>query len=372
MSAATSHLSLPHFIKLALVENGYLNVADLEGATPTDLAAELAISLPQAEDVLRQAASLSSVPSRPSSRPPSPSRAQTAADLLHAVPGPRFSTLSGAIDGLLAHYSPLHVAPQPLNLKGKGRALGGAVVPGMVLEISGPPGSGKSAVALSTALSGAVGGFEALIIDTEGAMVAQRIKAAAGAFLDSLPDSGGRSVDEILERIHVMRVATQVQMVAVLHTLGGWLESHPAVKLVVIDTLSYHFRQPSLELTPRKRIMELIKLSVGKAATVRGCAVLATSQMATKLLTAENKRATFETGDRAVLMPSLGDLWTTERTVRVALFRGRAGDDLRYAHASTTSTPGNSHRSDPPWASFDIDTAGLPCDMPPAPMGDNA
>ncbi|BEJ16331.1 hypothetical protein CspHIS471_0509360 [Cutaneotrichosporon sp. HIS471] len=371
MSAPTSHLSLPHFLKLALAENGYHTVTDLEGSSPADLAAELRIGLVQAQDVLRQATSLAAGPSRPASRPSSPTRPQTAADLLHAAPGPRFSTLSGALDGLLAHYSPLHLEPHPHNLKGKGRAPVGAVVPGMVIEISGPPGSGKSAVALSMALSGAVEGTDALVIDTEGAMTAQRIEAAARAFLDSLPEPGS-TVEEMLGRIHVMRVATQVQMVAVLYTLDGWLESHPAVKLLVIDTLSYHFRQPSLELSVRKRIMELIKLSVGKAATVRGCAVIATCQMATKLLTAENKRATFETGERAVLMPSLGDAWTTERTVRVALFRGRAGDDLRYAHASTTSTLGSSHRSDPPWASFDIDTTGLPCDMPPAPTDDGA
>lgn len=83
------------------------------------------------------------------------------------------------------------------------------------------------------------------------------------------------------------------------------------------------------------------------------------NQLATKLLTAENKRATFETGDRAVLMPQLGDLWTTERTIRVVLFRGPAGDDLRYAHASTATTPGASTPAleDLPWASFDIDVS---------------
>lgn len=33
----------------------------------------------------------------------------------------------------------------------------------------------------------------------------------------------------MLTGIHVMRVVTQVQMVAVLHTLDQWLEQHPRV-----------------------------------------------------------------------------------------------------------------------------------------------
>lgn len=98
------------------------------------------------------------------SRPQSPTRPQRASDLLHASPGPVFSTLSGAFDDLLSNYSPLHTEPHTPNLKGKGRELGGAVVPGMVVEVSGPPGAGKSAVGLSMALSGALRGSEALII----------------------------------------------------------------------------------------------------------------------------------------------------------------------------------------------------------------
>ncbi|KLT45440.1 P-loop containing nucleoside triphosphate hydrolase protein [Cutaneotrichosporon oleaginosum] len=367
MSAPTSQLSVPHAVRLALAENGYRVVSDLEGATASDLAVELGVGIQQAEDVLKQVTGLAAGPSSQAAAPAhqSPARPQRASDLLHAGPGPVFSTLSGALDDLLAHYSPLHTDPHSRNLKGKGRVLGGAVVPGMVVEFSGPPGAGKSAVGLSMALSGALGGAEVLVIDTEGGVTPERISAAAASLLKSLtePDKG---VEDILQKIHVMRVATQVQMVAVLHTLDAWLEAHPVVKLLVIDTLSYHFRQPSMDLSARKRIMDLIKQAVGKAATVRGCAVVATCQMATKFLTADNKNANFETAARAVLMPALGEAWTTERTVQVALFRGRAGDDLRYAHASTTSATGRGNK-DPPWASFDIDTSGLPCDIPPPP-----
>jgi len=94
--------------------------------------------------------------------------------------------------------------------------------------------------------------------------------------------------------------------------------------------------------------------------------VIITSQLATKLLTLENKPANFDTGDRAVLMPQLGmpdralglltqlihlgDSWTTGKTLRLVLFRGGKGDDLRYAHASSS----NVADEDYPWVRFDI------------------
>jgi RAD51-like protein 2 len=80
----------------------------------------------------------------------------------------------------------------------------------------------------------------------------------------------------IVEGIHLIRVATQVQMIALLQTLDDWLESHSKVggrsvdppfankvdrtrlqvRLVVIDTLSFHFRQPNLDMNSRRRVMD--------------------------------------------------------------------------------------------------------------------
>lgn len=79
------------------------------------------------------------------------------------------------------------------------------------------------------------------------------------------------------------------------------------------------------------------------------------NQLATKLLTAENKPANFETGDRAVLMPQLGDTWTTSKTIRLVLFRGGYNDDMRYAHASSAGSD-----EEEPWAKFDISVGRVP------------
>jgi RAD51-like protein 2 len=79
-------------------------------------------------------------------------------------------------------------------------------------------------------------------------------------------------VREMLRGIHLVRIPTQVQMIAFLHTLDQWVEEHPnvstpfvssyapshkQVKLVIIDTLSYHFRQPNMDMNARRRIMDM-------------------------------------------------------------------------------------------------------------------
>lgn len=76
---------------------------------------------------------------------------------------------------------------------------------------------------------------------------------------------------QLLEGIHLVRVATQVQMVAFLNSLDEWLLEHPKVSfittrvtcradlqviLILIDSLSYHFRQPNFELNARRRVMD--------------------------------------------------------------------------------------------------------------------
>lgn len=46
-----------------------------------------------------------------------------------------------------------------------------------------------------------------------------------------------------------------------------------------------------------------------------------------------------------------GDSWTTGKTLRLVLFRGGKGDDLRYAHASSANVADEEY----PWVRFDID-----------------
>ncbi|KAK1924335.1 putative DNA repair protein Rad51 [Papiliotrema laurentii] len=368
-SKLISSLRLPHRINAALSDNGYKTVQDLSGINASELALELGIEVQEADEVvksIRNSAAGSSLPTLAASQVnPHVGRAtQPSSRLASQAPTvtARFSTFSDRIDSLIGIF--LDTPPSP-SRKGKEKAGAyGSVLPGVQLEISGPPGSGKTAMCTALALSARMGQWntdsgaqpivgEVLLIDTEGSMPPERLKRAA----ECSTRNTSLSPFDIIRGIHIMRIATQVQMVALLNTLDDWLAEHPSVNLVIIDTLSYHFRQPNLEMRTRSRMMELAKQQIGKATSIRNCAVVVANQLATKLLTAENKPANFDTGDRAVLMPQLGDSWTTPKTTRLILFRGGRGDDMRYAHA--TSSAGN---RDAPWTRFDIDNEGLPCD----------
>ncbi|WWC70118.1 uncharacterized protein I206_104065 [Kwoniella pini CBS 10737] len=373
---AIALLDIPRSLRESLHDAGYITIDDIGSSSASDLSAELGISRNQAEDLLQQISSLqagvstSSKAGSDSTQIPLQSQIQasTAADLLSSAYLPHFSTCSTSIDRLIAQFHVPHrrKANTGVFRKGKEKEDSGAITPGMTIEIAGPPGIGKTAMALGVVLSARLTSAgisdekemeagEVLILDTEGGITAERVRSAA----EALTRTRATLPRDIIHGIHFVRIPTQTHMVAFLHTLDEWLENYPKVNLIVIDTLSFHFRQPSLDMSTRRRMMDLVKQKIGQATTLHKCAVIICNQMATKLLTAENKPANFDTGDRAILMPQLGDSWTTGKTLRLCLFRGQGGDELRYVHAEMSGSSKGLK-----WAAFDIDDDGLPCDIP--------
>jgi hypothetical protein len=139
----------------------------------------------------------------PASSPTKSLQSQTAAQLL-TKPLPRFTTFSTSIDTLISHFTPIQSQQRYRTGNGKGKEKEGSIMPGMALEIAGPPGSGKTSIALAVMLSARMSsapddgdGGEVLIIgqlvipgdrswltsmkDTEGAFTPERILKAAQA-----------------------------------------------------------------------------------------------------------------------------------------------------------------------------------------------
>ncbi|XAO22570.1 hypothetical protein I312_101343 [Cryptococcus bacillisporus CA1280] len=369
-----SALPLQRNLRIALSNAGYTTVEDLIKISPEDLSTELGINILQAEHTIQQTkqwlsnAATDGPPSTLSQHSQAQIQSSTAADLLSTSDLPHFSTFSSSLDALISQFNS-STDVLPLSKRGEEFNQNGSIVPGMSMEISGPPGGGKSSIALAIAMSARLssGNFadsvqphdqsekgEVLLIDTEGSMTSERLfKAAQRVHGDT------NTLKSFLKGFHLVRIFSQAQMIAFIYSLSDWLESHPTVNLVVIDTLSFHFRQPGLDLATRRKIMELCKQTINHATALRRCAVVVCNQLATKLFTAESKPASFETSDRAVLMPQLGDWWTTNKTLRLVVFRGGSGDELRYVYASMSGSNKNI-----PWAAFDISKDGLPCDVP--------
>lgn len=140
---------------------------------------ELGIGLQQAQDVLRQcevpsgetalahdpafesedrvAAGPSGLTSHPDAEPVIVARSSTAAELLSQATHTRFSTLSAAVDGVLSSICLPVAEPNIIHKDGNKKSSMGAITPGTVLEISGPPGIGKTAMIVSVAMSARLG-----------------------------------------------------------------------------------------------------------------------------------------------------------------------------------------------------------------------
>ncbi|KAJ7634591.1 P-loop containing nucleoside triphosphate hydrolase protein [Roridomyces roridus] len=171
--------------------------------------------------------------------------------------------------------------------------LGGGLPQRHVLELSGPPGTPKGAIAV-----GIVRSFlkenpdkEVIFLDTQNMTTASALKKVIPS------DAAKRTFHHFLN--------TLPEMVVFLHTLPSILDERPKFGLLVLSSLHFPL-QPSKKITPKMRtmVLENIKQSLLKL-TARGVTVVVTSQLATKLLAADGSPATFDTGARAVMVPQL-------------------------------------------------------------------
>ena len=147
--------------------------------------------------------------------------------------------------------------------------IGGGLALGEVTEIAGMPGTGKTQLATQPSVLARLpqlcGGVEGrtLYVDAEGSFVAERAHSMAQALCqhvkgraqyqqskhkgnNGLPE--GFTTEGILDSIDVFRVHDEAALLATLYSLKQYIESisnSPStlpVKLVVIDSIAFHFR----------------------------------------------------------------------------------------------------------------------------------
>ena len=117
---------------------------------------------------------------------------------------------------------------------------------------------------------------------------------------------------------------------AVNHTLPRFLEAHPEVKLVVIDSVAFHFRHDYEEMAQRTRLLSAYSQSLTAMAKRFGVAVVLMNQVTTKFDGGGGGSA--EGGGRresaGTLVPALGNSWAHACTTRCMLYWERGS---RYA-----------------------------------------
>jgi RAD51-like protein 2 len=101
-------------------------------------------------------------------------------------------------------------------------------------------------VQLPRKLGGA--GGECIYIDTEGSFLTSRLIEIAKA----------HDVDSTLKGIHLFRVLDHTELIALIRQLRDIVQSYPKVKLIIIDSLAYHFRLNVLDAKSRGAILDFI------------------------------------------------------------------------------------------------------------------
>jgi len=211
---------------------------------------------------------------------------------------------------------------------------------GALTEVCGVPGAGKTQLAIQIACNVTVpkefGGCEgaAVYIDTEGSFVAARALEIAEALCrhmrklaaDEPPDSPiyqaahAHNPRLVLSKIHVYRVFDHVEQASVIEALPAFLQAHPDIRVVIIDSVAFHLRRIS---SPLQRTKALSRMSerLQELASKFDLAVLLVNQVTRRVVQANESAANAATnaangidensvvGSEGYLMPALGDNW---------------------------------------------------------------
>jgi RAD51-like protein 2 len=229
------------------------------------------------------------------------------------------------------------------------KMLGGGIPVSAVTEICGEPGVGKTQFGMQLAADVQIpekcGGIDgsAVFIDTEGSFMPERMAQISDAVVKHLQSSVHRhknaqerlnaiksiTRDRIMSKIWCFRVHDYAEQVCAIKCLDNFITSHAKdkIRLVVIDSISFHFRRDFTDMSKRSRILSEMSQTLHALARKYNIAVVMINQMTTRFLrknhsnSNNNNNNTYETKDdrQAVLVPALGESWSHASTNRIRL-----------------------------------------------------
>lgn len=222
--------------------------------------------------------------------------------------------------------------------------LGKGIAVGQITEFCGVPGIGKTQlgmqlainVQLPTVFNGLAG--EAIYIDTEGSFTPERCAQMAHSFSAHLKKislargdparqeaANALTPDKILSSIHYFRAKDAVEQLAVSNALPSILQERPNVKLIIMDSITFHFRQDFDDVAARTRQLGHMAQSLMAIADEMHVAIVFMNQVTTKIASSNWAQSTSTVDGRGSamqtrLVPALGDSWAHAATSRVILY----------------------------------------------------
>ncbi|KAK9266970.1 hypothetical protein L1049_012641 [Liquidambar formosana] len=287
-----------------LIAAGYTTFSSLSSVSPSDLARDLKVSDNEAHEILK-VASHSSGLERSEGSHLIVNGAQTAWDMLHEDWFTHITTSCAVLDNIL----------------------GGGISCKEVTEIGGVPGIGKTQLGIQLAVNvqipvdyGGLGG-KAIYIDTEGSFMVERALQIAEACVEDMLETNGlprkdfqacqneMQAKDFLGNIFYFRICSYTEQIALINYLDKFISEHKDVKVIIVDSVTFHFRQDFEDLALRTRVLSGMALKLMKLAKKFALAVVLLNQVTTKYV-----EGSFQ------LALALGDSWSHACTNRVILY----------------------------------------------------
>ncbi|KAK6162526.1 hypothetical protein DH2020_002367 [Rehmannia glutinosa] len=304
MEVSSLPISASHRGKL--ISAGYSSLSSLSSVSPSKLAQDLKISENEVLEILKVVSARKWVDKIENRSHAIMNGAQTAWDILHE------------------EESSICITTSCSDLD---EILGGGIRCKEVTEIGGVPGIGKTQLGIQLAVNvqipadyGGLGG-KAIYIDTEGSFMVERASQIAEACAEDMleynsllrKDSQACRVDKppkaFMDNIFYFRICTYTEQIAVVNYLEKFINEHKDIKIVIIDSITFHFRQEFEDMALRTRLLSGMALKLMKLAKKFNLAVVLLNQVTTKY-----NEGSFQ------LTLALGDSWAHASTNRIILY----------------------------------------------------
>lgn len=246
---------------------------------------------------------------------------------------------------------PPFCAPCQTGCSGIDTMVGGGFFGGELVEVFGAPGSGRTQLLLGTAVRAIAHGHHVIYIDSEGGLLASRVREILCNFLlehhgnDSLRTGGSRllsplEVQTALDHLLVIRVCSWDELVAAIaQPLEDLVGRCSSLKMIVLDSLTSTFRLCEREKAPKR--LELLTGRLARVAMLYNVVVFVVnnSRRVTAMTASPRIGGDHSTYSSKVACEvgyaAMGDTWAYACPYRLGL--GWSGDKRRVARLIKSS-----------------------------------